>query len=435
MLRGIFSIALLGLVSLPVAAQTVPLATAAARTAQRREQEDLTRPDFYDLARYPLTEQNERQWRKVLWATAVVEPQADYVDRTIAELLDLTPRRLNSVQKRIVELALQVGTQLYLSNPDQHPQITRQLIRTVETSNEPKWVGMALSALLKQGATPRQKIGWRDRVIRRFPNWRNDPHLLLTLHDMSSKPQPPLKDLLNWTIAPGEMQLYVLCPPGRTAVCQTLLKDRSGQFVQEQGRLWSVPLLARSLHGLPAVFSHGQSPQGLYRIEGTVPQPDTEFFRAYGLFPLVELFVPLEPGVKAFLPNQKGTLRGGLPGYQALLPPSWRNYLPIQESFWAGRAGRTLFRIHGTGEATNFFTNTARFPNTVGWNPAIGCLSALEQYDAAGRLIQADMPRVLASLASVGGKDFTGYLIVVETPNPKSVTLSLKRLAAQRKQR
>lgn len=436
MLRGTQTIAtgllLVGsvLVTLPAPAQTiVPQATAAARMEQRRQQEGLTRPELYDLNRYPVTDKNERHWRVVLWATATVEPQADYVDRAIAQILSLTSRRLSNSQQRTVEMALQVGTQLYLSNPTQYAGIGRQFLQTLETSSNPEWVALSLSALVKPGATVAQISQWRDRVLRRFPRWQTNPYLFTTLRSLATPAStPPLRDLLNWTIAPGQLHLYAICPRDRGSLCLTLLKDRNGQFVRQNGQLWSVPLLTRSLHGLAPVFTRGQTPQGIYRIEGTVPQPDTEFFRAYGLFPLVKLFVPYEPGVKAFLPNRKGQLSGGISAYRSLLPPTWRNHFPMQESYWAGKAGRGLFRIHGSGEAPTFFTNNSRYSTSSGWNPAIGCLSALELYDGAGRLAQADMPKILAALTATGGRNFTGYLVVVEIPSVNNVPLSVSVL-------
>jgi hypothetical protein len=227
---------------------------------------------------------------------------------------------------------------------------------------------------------------------------------------------PPLKDLLDWTIAPGQPQMYVLCRPDRGVLCQTILKDGNGEFVRENGQLWSVPLALRSIHQLSWVFSRGQTPQGIYRIQGTVPQPDMEFFRAFGQFSLVNLFVPFEAGAREFIPGQRGKFAGTLTTYQSLLPPSWRSYFPMQQTYWAGKAGRGLFRIHGSGEATTFFSNNSRYPLSADWNPTIGCLSARELYDDSGRLLEADMPKILAALRSIGGNNFTGYLMVVEVP-------------------
>ncbi len=409
----------------PAHSLTVPLATAEARIRQRQEQLQLISPQAYDLTRYSIVDANEKYWRKLLWATAVIEPQDAYVRDAIAQILTLTTQLLSPAQSRTVEMALQIGTQLYLSNPT--PNLEQQFEQTIAQSQNPQWVAMSLSALSKGGASVVQQQQWIDSISQRFPQWSENVSLYTTIKDLTTPTQtPPLRDLLNWTIAPNQQQLYVFCNRDRTQLCAAFLKNQRGQFVRENGRLWTMPLLTRSLHSLSWNFSRGYTPQGIYRIEGTIPQPDTEYFRAYGLFPLVNLFAPLEPGVKEFIPGRKGILAGKLDGYNALLPPSWRSYFPIQASYWAGMAGRSLFRIHGSGEAPTFFTNNQRYPQSDGWNPAIGCLSALELYDNTGRLQSAHLPRLLTQL----GAKPTGYLIIVETPNnPASIAAQIRAVA------
>ncbi|MCU0548197.1 MAG: hypothetical protein MUC48_02505 [Leptolyngbya sp. Prado105] len=397
--------------AIPAQSLTIPLATAQARIRQRQSQLNLITPAAYDLTRNPINTQTEKRWRQLLWATAVIEPQDTYVKNAIAQILTLTPQRLTPPQTRIVEMALQIGTQLYSTNPT--PNLREQFIQTIAQSSNPRWVALSLSALVKGGATVQEQQQWINQIAQRFPRWAENVSLYTTFQDLAAPSQtPPLRDLLNWSIAPNQQQLYVFCSRDRSQLCSAFLKDRSGRFVRENGRLWSIPLLTRSLHNLSWNFTRGYTPQGIYRIEGTIPQPDTEFFRAYGYFPLVKLFAPHESGVKEFIPGRRGTLAGKLPGYNALLPPSWRNYFPIQGSYWAGLAGRSEFRIHGSGEDPGFFTNNQRYPESAGWNPAIGCLSALELYDEQGRLKASDVPRLLNLL----GTKPTGYLIVAELP-------------------
>lgn len=413
--------------------QPIPQATAAARIQQREEQQRQILPERYDLNRYPVTDANERFWRVQLWATAVVEPQQLYVSNTIAQIISLNAQpNLSASQRRTVGMAMQIGSQLYLSNPSFHNSLQSAFLQTIEQSPNSEWVAMALSALVKGGAEVIEQRRWMQRIAQRFPQWANDGYLYPTIEEvaiLSNPPSmPPLQDLLQWQIAPNQIQIYALCRPDRGVLCTTVVKDRQGNFVQDNGKLWSIPLWTRSLHGLASNFSRGQSPQGIYRIEGTIPQPDTDYFRAYGFFPLVQLFVPFEPGVKEFVPGQKGSLPRNLAAYQALLPRSWQNYFPIQQSYWAGRAGRSLFRIHGSGETPTFFANNQRFPEVRGWNPAIGCLSALELYDDTGMLQESDMPKLLETLARIGGKSLTGYLIVVEVPGVSNQPVSLMEI-------
>lgn len=427
--------------SLTTATPTQPQATLAARIQQRQGQTRQIRPENYDLSRHPVNDSNERHWRNILWTAAVIEPQESYILQALGQLLRLAQQtNLSAGQARTVEMAMQVGTQLYLRHSNFYADLQQSFQQIVEKSPNPRWVALALSTL-SEGSNPeqlQQLNSWQNRVRERFPNWAKIPILWTTLQDIQQQltpPQtPPLQDLLNWSIAPNQLQLYVLCPRDRGQLCTTLLRNPQGRFLRDtttrdastqsqSGKLWSVPLLLRSIHGLRWNFTRGETPQGIYRIQGVVPQPDDLFFRAYGQFPLVKLFLPFESGVGTLLPRS-------LQSYQSLLPPSWRNYFPLQQSFWAGNLGRGLIRIHGSGESPSFFNKISADTATRDWNPSIGCLSALELYDETGRLKQADMPKILDALKSMDGPTFSGHLVVLEVPSDTQLPQTVSNLAA-----
>ena len=409
-------------------------AKAAFRVEQRQEQNRQVRPENFALDRYPITNKTEKYWRNLLWTTAVVQPPEDFVASTIEQILAMGLRpKLSEAQKRTIDAATRVGIQLYLSDPSRHTNLEAQFRQTIDRSPDPEWVAMSLSGLARGGLSPEQLQTLIGRVKARFPNWSANVSLQTTLREMaeliSPSTMPPLGDLLRWTIAPKQAHLYVLCQHDRDVLCQSVLKDGNGEFVRQQdGHLWSVPLLLRSIHGLSWNFVRGETPQGIYRIEGEVPQPDNAFFRAYGQFPLVNLFVPFEAGAKQFVPGKTGAFKGTLEDYKRLLPASWRNYWAIQESFWAGKIGRSYFRIHGTGEAPDFFSGKDKNPDTYNWNPTIGCLSALELYNEQGQLLQADMPKLLNALQTIGGKSFAGYMVVVNVPGNTRQPIALEAI-------
>jgi hypothetical protein len=417
-----------------------PQAVAPARATQRLKQERQVRPENYDLSRYPVIDATERHWRNILWTTAIVNPQEPFVADAMSRLVGMTiQKKRSAAQSRTIDMAMQIGTQLYLSDPANYAAVGRQFWATVDRSPEPQWVAMALSALVRAGLPAAEVQQLRDRVRQRFPNWAKQDWLLTTLKDIDQQlkpaPTPPLADLLKWSIAPRQPHLYVLCSEDRHVLCRAILKDSNGEFLREAdptgktaGRLWSIPLLLRSINNLSWNFFRGNTPQGIYRIQSLVTQSDDEFFRAYGQFPLVQLFMPLEAGVKEFLPGQAGKLAGGLETYRTLLPPTWRNHWGLQESYWAGKIGRSLLRIHGSGESPDFFSGKDGYPDSYNWNPTIGCLSALETYNGAGKLIQADIPKLLKALIAVGGNQFTGYLVVVDLPRQEKRPIGLNAI-------
>lgn len=423
-----------------------PEAIESARIQQKQKQIQQIRADNYDLQLHPVSDAQEKHWKNILWTTAIVEPQDDFVVSALSNILSLSRQRgLSAAQSRTVEMAFQIGNQLYISNPTVFAGVGQQFLQTIEGSSNSRFVAMALAGLAKSQLSPAQVQQLSERVRQRFPQWSQNPVLLTTLQDVRERiaptPTPPLKDLLSWTIAPGQMQLYVICSRDRNALCRTVLKNGQGNFVRaasavssngsrlQQGQLWSVPLLLRSIHGLGWNFTRGQTPQGIYRIEGFTPQPDDEFFRAYGRFSLINLFVPFESGARSFLPGRSGRFTGDLNSYRTLLPLSWRSYAPMEQSYWAGQLGRGLFRIHGSGEDVNFFRKSPS-DLAAAWNPTLGCLSALELYDQSGKMQQADMPKIVSALSLAGARNLSGYLIVVDVDTPSQRPVSVEDIEA-----
>jgi hypothetical protein len=412
-------------------------ATAPARAKHRQSQEQQVRPENYDLQRYPVTSEHEAHWRNLLWTTTVVQPQESFVVAALDQILAMMTRSgLSESQMRTIDSATKVGTQLYLSQPERYARLGDRFADAIQRSPDPEWVAVSLAGLAAAGLPPAQQQALVATVQQRFPDWAGNAFLQTTIRDrieaLASRPTPPLRDLLKWSIAPNQLHLYVLCQPDRHVLCRTVLKDRTGKFVRTPaGELWSIPLLLRSIHNLSWNFVRGHTPQGIYRIEGVVPQPDDEYFRAYGQFPLVNLYLPFEPGAREFLPGRPGRFNGSLAAYQALLPSSWRSHWPIQQSYWAGKLGRSEFRIHGTGDAPDFFSGKESNPDSFNWNPSLGCLSAIELYNEKGQVIEADMPKLLQSLTAIAGQAFTGYLVVAEVPSePTGEPIALPQIEA-----
>mgnify|MGYP005841964983 CR=1 FL=1 len=347
-----------------------------------------------------------KHWQDLLWAIAVLEPQQPLIAQTLNQILSSSP------PPTLTTLALGVAHQLYTSGSDIYQNLATPITTIANQSQNPEWVALAIATLGSQSIA-----NLESRFDLKLPQ---NLRLATSLQPIPAT-NPPLAELLNHQIASDQLHLFILCHPDRALLCQAILRDRQGKFWRSpNGQIWRLPLLSQSLHRLPWNFTHGHTPQGIYRLEGTAPQqlkslkdlPTDSEFQAYGQFPLVKLYLPFETQVKEFLPNQPGAFKAPIHHYQNLLPFSWRNHLPLQQSYWAGKLGRSLIRIHGTGFSDRYFRADTS-PNP-GWNPALGCLSAQEIYDHEGKLIQADMPKILTALEQAGNGEITGYVILVE---------------------
>ena len=72
----------------------------------------------------------------------------------------------------------------------------------------------------------------------------------------------------------------------------------------------------------------------MQRVAGVIASRSGELFRAYGQFPLVQRFLPL--ATPEFLPGEPLTSAT----YRERLPPSWRDYPTLYQSYHRGRLGR-----------------------------------------------------------------------------------------------
>jgi hypothetical protein len=423
-----------------------PKATEQSRTTQVIDQQQKSASSRFDLTKYPISDRTAQHWQESLWAIGVLGKDESYAQQALETILAMTTApNLSNPQMGVIDTAIQVSHQLYTLKPAVYGNLKPHFLRTINESNDPQWVAISLSALSKSvnssnpKAMDKEELNKLIRTIqKRFPKWQQDLHLKTTLQNIdadfaiaNNSPTPNLRELLQWQIAPQQSHLYVFCRPNRDVMCLTLLKDRDGKFVKQGKQLWSVPLLLQSLHNLDWNSTNGRTPQGVYRMEGISRQPDDEFFHAYGQFSLVNLFLPFEDGVTAFLPKQKGKFTGDLSNYQALLPPTWRDYAPMQQAYWAGKMGRSLFRIHGSGAALDFFSSKNSLVNArnADWNPTLGCLSASEIYGEDGNLLKSDMPKILDVLSRVGRGKIEGYLIVVDLPSPSAQPVTIAEVS------
>jgi len=95
--------------------------------------------------------------------------------------------------------------------------------------------------------------------------------------------------------------------------------------------------------------------------------------------------------------------------YKKLLPDNLKYYMPLYESFYAGKAGRTEIIAHGTTVDPEYYTGKLYYPQT----PTMGCLCTKEIWnDADGKRMQSDQQKLVAALQRAGGAN--GYCVVIE---------------------
>lgn len=154
------------------------------------------------------------------------------------------------------------------------------------------------------------------------------------------------------------LRLFMFCRQDRSYPCAMVLKTAQGTPVRDkQGSLWVHPSLGASALNLPSSMRNGDTPSGVYTIDGVMPAANYPLY--YGAHRRL---------IMNFIPATKDEM-----SLKSLLPMSSH-----VENWWkasiVGRdIGRTDLRIHGTGEV-NYDPMTPWYP----YIRTAGCVAQLE---------------------------------------------------------
>jgi hypothetical protein len=180
------------------------------------------------------------------------------------------------------------------------------------------------------------------------------------------------------------------------------LQQSNGHFLRDSmGQILLIDQLARAGSNLPYFITNGNTPQGIYSITGTEVSKN--------------LFIGPTPNLQLLMPFEADSSKDALTNYLGLLPKEWANYEPIQESFFAGKAGRSEILAHGTTIDPAYFKDFPFYPIS----PTLGCLCAKEIWNIFNGRLQESHQLQLAN-GLMQQKTQKGLLMVVNIDNQQS---------------
>ncbi len=222
-------------------------------------------------------------------------------------------------------------------------------------------------------------------------------------------PSPPIASLFAYQLTIGRQMIYSFQRWNRDYPGLAIIQNGDGTFARDStGRLLVFQQLARSASNLPYFITGGNTPQGIYSVQGT----GISHNKLIGPTPNLQLLLPFENNQLYWHPMPDSSL-SFFQNYQLLLPPDWRSYHPMQEALQAGTAGRTAIIAHGSTIDPDYFKGKPFYPLT----PTLGCLCAKENWNIfTGKIIHSDQFEfVNAYLARE--EDEAGYLMVINLNN------------------
>lgn len=333
-----------------------------------------------------------------LWASELTLTRSQEFKDFLNELLDSMSTFEPDLQRRI----LQAIHSLYRG------EFKDKITVFAHLTSDVKLFAMAISQLNLESS----KVEYFENLTRsKFINKLDNPIITALLLSLKMKKAgervvPPVKDLLYFQKDSSVFRMFMFVRNNRNYSGQIVFRKRDGSFLKDSsGNVLTLPYFARSITNLPGYVTNGNSPQGIFAVTGAY----NSAAKLIGPTPRIRLFMPFEGENKQFYNGYKNSTNlNDSVLYSLLLPESWRNYSPVYESYYAGKAGRYDIVMHGTTVDQRYYKNEVFYPNV----PTHGCLSGIEKWDDKGYLIFSNQEKLLDIYNSLGNPK--GYLYLIE---------------------
>ena len=360
----------------------------------------------------PLNAETEESWVDAFGGIALLHYTSPWADGRVNVAFDSLEKRSTYFQRALLELA-------YARYPNRYMKQVNQLL---QICRDAKIFAMCAEYLLLD---KQQSRGQLLSLIKKRQLVRTEQDEAI-LSQLASRLEDPLSHRsfvpLSAITHPGFLKnrtiLYSFQRRNRNYQGLAMIRDSAGNFVRSSdGSIFSVPQLARSINNLPGYLTNGNTPQGIFRMFGF----DTSKTYFIGPTTNVQLTMPVETSIMHFFGDSTITDTVWTEEwYKKLLPGSLKQYRPLFESFYAGKAGRTEIIAHGTTIDPELYAGELFYPQT----PTMGCLCTMERWsDKDGERLESDQERLAAAILKAGGAN--GYCVVIEIDDSqKPVTIS-----------
>lgn len=347
---------------------------------------------------------SENEWRSLFREVGLIFYRNDDVYRAIKKSVSYSSSASIKFNRSLVETILVL-----------YPSEFHEFIDHIQsTTNDPTLFGYTVHYKLRENDSLNIRENISVELEKRFPDWENISQLkFLNYYLLNSKIKTPsLRELFDHPFMKGKTIIYSLQRKNRLFPGLTIIKKPDGTFVKgENDSIFYIKQLAVSVSGLPGYLSQGNTPQGIFSIVGFYVSPTPSIGPTANVITRIPFEVSTELFYHGFVKNKKWELDN----YKNLLPKSWKDYLPIFESFYSGKTGRRKIVMHGSVDDLAFYKDEPYYPLT----PSKGCLTTKEIWsEETGRNIESDQTKLMNAFFSTG--NLKGFLVVVDIDNKES---------------
>ena len=299
--------------------------------------------------------------------------------------------------------------------PNEYLSLAEALLRK---EKEPKLFAMQAVYLFRHDTSGQQSNRLLKQLKASFSSVDSEPVLRTLRFYLTNEIKerwsstPSLFSLFAYQKTIGTQMIYSLQRWNRDYPGLAIIQNGDGSFARDSsGKLLVFQQLARSASDLPYFITSGSTPQGIFSVQGT----GISHNKLIGPTPNLQLLLPHENDA-AYWHQMQDSSATFYQNYLLLLPPDWRNYLPMQEALQAGEAGRTAIIAHGSTIDPDYFKNKPFYPLT----PTLGCLCARENWNIfTGKLNTSDQFDFVNTYLAKP-EDEAGYLVVINIDNKQA---------------
>ena len=342
---------------------------------------------------HPLNESTEQKYMSAFWAMELIQYKNEFTDSVISSCFNSLNGRSIEFQRSFLELVYT----LYQN------KFSYQVEAFAKETNNPKLFAMCADYLKRSGYDVNNMF---EESLKRNPLLLDHPIVLMLKNNLSNESisLPPLEDLFGNSLE-DKLVIFSIQRSNRDYPGLLIIRKPDGKFLRdESGKIFSIPQLARAITDLPGYITNGNTPEGILSIQGI----DFSKNVFIGPSPNLQLALPYEVSPQKYFHNEVTDTVWNKDFYSNLLPDSWKNYLPIYEAYYAGKAGRNEIIAHGTTIDPEFYKEKSYYPFT----PSLGCLTTKELWsDVNGNIVESDQI-ILMNAFNDAGVD-NGYFVVV----------------------
>lgn len=360
---------------------------------------------------YPLTAESEEDWMSAFTALEVLQYKSSWVKTRIDSAADNMHLLSENFQRATLEL-------LFTNYQNSYYQPVKLLL--LQTQN-PKIFAMCAEYILASDKALKDLNFLKVKTQQLQNTLIDDPLLQQLQYSLETKSgkitYPDLKPLFSKSFLSGKNIIYSFQRKNRDYPGLILIRDANGNLVKDSsGGIFNVPQLARSITNLPGYLTNGNTPQGIFSMQGN------DVSRSIFIGPTVniQMGMPYEISTQKYFGYASSDSDWSINKYKNLLPAALQNYAPLYQSYYAGKAGRTDIIIHGSTLNPNYYSGKNYYPLT----PTMGCLTSKEVWDEnTGKRTYSDQQKIINAFIPLGFRN--GYVVVIDiNEEEKPVTLS-----------